>query len=100
MQTGTISEIDLNIGKNNKYIVTIILLCIGYFIDFYDLTTFSSSYSRIIQDSFHIYDTLQIQQLFLKITSIYTNTGKIIIISVRIHASQTKHPAYQSNRCR
>ena len=72
MQTGTISEIDLNIGKNNKYIVTIILLCIGYFIDFYDLTIFSSSYVNVFRDAFQMHDTTQIQQLFLKISSIYT----------------------------
>ena len=36
-----------------KYTLTIILLCVGYYIDFYDLTIFSASYTNIIKDLFH-----------------------------------------------
>ena len=70
MQTGT----DLN---HKKFTLTIMLLCIGYFIDFYDLTIFSASYSNIIKDLFHIYDTTNIQLLYLKITNF--NTAGIIV---------------------
>lgn len=49
----------------------VILLCIGYFVDFYDLTIFSASYSNVIKDLFYIYDTQQIQLLFLKINNYY-----------------------------
>ena len=64
MQTGT--------NTHQQYTFTIILLCVGYFIDFYDLTIFSASYSDIIKDLFHIYDNEQIQLLYLKITNYHT----------------------------
>ncbi len=67
--TGTLT---LSIPKNNTYALTVFLLCIGYYIDFYDLTIFSSSYVSVFRDSFHINNTTQIQQLFLKISSFYT----------------------------
>ena len=52
-----------------QYSLTIMLLCVGYYIDFYDLTIFSASYTNIIKDLFHIYDSTQIQLLYLKITN-------------------------------
>lgn len=69
MQTGTVTL--PKIGYN-KYTLTIILLCIGYYIDFYDLTLFYSSYVSVFRESFHIYNATQIQQLFLRISSFYT----------------------------
>ncbi|MDQ5921994.1 MAG: hypothetical protein QG673_2053 [Pseudomonadota bacterium] len=69
MQTGTINH--------KQYTLTIILLCVGYFIDFYDLTIFSASYTNIIQGLFNIYDPTAIQLLYLKITNY--NTAGIII---------------------
>lgn len=69
MQTGT--------ATSKQYTLTILLLCIGYFIDFYDLTIFSASYTNIIKDLFHIYDSTKIQLLYLKITNF--NTAGIII---------------------
>ncbi|MFN7094911.1 MAG: MFS transporter, partial [Burkholderiales bacterium] len=75
MQTGTSS---LNLDK--KYSLTLILLCIGYFIDFYDLTIFSAGYTNIIRDLFSVTDTEQIQLLYLKITNFYT--AGIIIGSI------------------
>ncbi|APJ04992.1 hypothetical protein AXG55_14265 [Silvanigrella aquatica] len=67
MQSGA-----LKISDPKKYTLTMILLCIGYFIDFYDLTIFSASYVNVFRDSFHIYETAEIQQLYLKISSYYT----------------------------
>lgn len=69
IETGTMNH--------KKYTLTIILLCIGYFIDFYELTIFSASYTNIIKDLFNIYDTTQIQLLYLKITNF--NTAGIIV---------------------
>jgi len=60
------------IDSNKNYLPTIILLCIGYFVDFYDLTIFSASYSNVIKDLFHVYDPREIQLLYLKITNFYT----------------------------
>ncbi|MCE2705786.1 MAG: MFS transporter [Proteobacteria bacterium] len=70
MQTGTF--VSDNFNKNNKYTLTLILLCFGYFIDFYDLTIFSASYVNVFRDSFNIYDISHTQQLYLKISSFYT----------------------------
>lgn len=57
----------------NKYFsstyITIALLCAGYFIDFYDLTIFSTTYTRLIPEQFGITQNLQIQQLYLYITN-------------------------------
>jgi putative MFS transporter len=51
---------------------TIVLLCFGYFIDFYDLTIFSACYTNVIKDLFQIYDPIKIQKLYLTITNYYT----------------------------
>ena len=61
-------------GNNSlhHYRLTLILLCVGYFIDFYDLTIFSAGYVNIISELFAIHDTNAIQQLYLKITNYYT----------------------------
>ena len=72
MQTGTITLSNDKIQQSNKYTITIILLCLGYFIDFYDLTIFSASYVSVIRESFGIHDTDEIQRLYLFISSIYT----------------------------
>ncbi len=64
MQTGT--------AAYSQYRFTIFLLCLGYFIDFYDLTIFSASYSDIIKDLFHISSTEQTQLLYLQITNFHT----------------------------
>lgn len=72
METGT-SLANNNLSSDNKkYTITIILLCIGYFIDFYDLTIFSASYVSVFRDLFQIQDSTEIQSLYLKISSIYT----------------------------
>ena len=63
MQTGT---------RLNSYTTTLILLCIGYFIDFYDLTIFSANYHNIIHDLFHISQAIEVQQTYLRITNFYT----------------------------
>lgn len=61
---------DTNDTRNMS--ITMILLCIGYFIDFYDLTIFSASYTNLIPDLFHITNTNKIQELYLSITNYYT----------------------------
>lgn len=56
----------------NKFKFTLLLLCIGYFIDFYDLTIFSVSYNEIITSLFNVKDINQIQRLFLTFTNFHT----------------------------
>lgn len=70
-------EVNMITYNYRQYTLTIILLCVGYYIDFYDLTIFSASYTNIIQDLFHIYNKTEIQLLYLKITNF--NTAGIII---------------------
>jgi MFS family permease len=53
----------------HKYTITLLLLCIGYFIDFYDLTIFAVGYVDVIKDLFGIVDINSVQKLFL----IFTN---------------------------
>jgi MFS family permease len=55
-----------------KHQITLILLCLGYFIDFYDLTIMSVSYSDLIQEQFNISDTTKIQQTYLLISNFQT----------------------------
>jgi putative MFS transporter len=57
-------------NKNVRY--TILLLCLGYFIDFYDLTIFSARYATIIPDLFNITNITAIQLLYIKISNFYT----------------------------
>ncbi len=52
-----------------NYITTLIILCAGYFVDFYDLTIFSASYTELIPQQFQIIDPLKIQQLYLTLTN-------------------------------
>lgn len=59
-------------NKTFNYNYTIILLCIGYFIDFYDLSIFGSGYVELIKQQFGVIDPTQIQQLYLYITNWYT----------------------------
>jgi MFS family permease len=88
MQNGTTSSLSSNNQDNqnnpncnhniddsndySKYRFTLILLCLGYFIDFYDLTIFSASYATLIKDLFHITDIIQIQTTYLLITNYHT----------------------------
>ena len=62
---------------NKSTINTVVLLSLGYFIDFYDLSIFSVNYSKIIPDLFGITNEIAIQMLYLKITNCY-NVGIII----------------------
>ncbi|MCC2625597.1 MAG: transporter [Burkholderiales bacterium] len=57
---------------NKSLILTIVLLCFGYFIDFYDLTIFSACYTNVIKDLFHITNSIEIQHLYLTISNWYT----------------------------
>ncbi len=58
--------------QRNTKIFTLILLCIGYFIDFYDLTIMGVSYNELIQQQFQIHSTTQIQQTYLMISNFQT----------------------------
>ncbi|HLX55287.1 MAG TPA: MFS transporter [Aquella sp.] len=60
------------ISKPTNLGFTIFLLYCGYFVDFYDLTIFSTCYNRVIQDLFQIHNTIEIQSLFLTITNVFT----------------------------
>ena len=57
---------------STKYRLTLILLCFGYFMDFYDLTIFSVSYNDLIRDLFAVTDPIAVQQLRIMITNWYT----------------------------
>ena len=57
---------------SRQHLITIALLCLGYFLDFYDLTIFSSSYSQLIPEQFGIKDVSQIQLLYLKVSNFFT----------------------------
>lgn len=58
-------------ARNTK-LFTLTLLCLGYFIDFYDLTIMGVSYSELIQQQFQIHSTTQIQQIYLMISNFQT----------------------------
>ena len=63
--------------QNKLHLNTFIILSIGYFIDFYDLSIFSVHYSKIIPDLFGITNEIAIQLLYLKISNFY-NIGIFI----------------------
>lgn len=54
--------------KNAKWIL--LILCLGYFIDFYDLTVFSVSYVDIFKQQFNMHDSTKIQQMYYLINNI------------------------------
>ena len=54
--------------KNTKWIL--LILCLGYFIDFYDLTVFSVSYVDIFKQQFNMHDSTKIQQMYYLINNI------------------------------
>ncbi|ASG68127.1 MFS transporter [Francisella halioticida] len=54
--------------KNTKWIL--LILCLGYFIDFYDLTVFSVSYVDIFRQQFNMHDSIKIQQMYYLINNI------------------------------
>ena len=77
MKTGTFRHTTSHLNNSSnfdyrKYRFTLILLCIGYFIDFYDLTIFSASYVTIIKESFHINNLVEIQKTYLLINNFFT----------------------------
>ncbi|ORU24934.1 MFS transporter, partial [Francisella tularensis subsp. holarctica] len=54
--------------KSTKWIL--VILCLGYFIDFYDLTVFSVSYVDLLKQQFGIFDSTKIQQTYYLINNI------------------------------
>lgn len=54
--------------KSTKWIL--VILCLGYFIDFYDLTVFSVSYVDLLKQQFGIFDSTKIQQTYYLISNI------------------------------
>lgn len=59
-----------NQTKNTS--LTLLLLCLGYFIDFYDLTIMGVSYSELIKEQFNITSATDIQQTYLLISNFQT----------------------------
>ncbi|AIT08592.1 MFS transporter [Candidatus Francisella endociliophora] len=64
--------------KNTKWIL--LILCLGYFIDFYDLTVFSVSYVEMLKQQFGILDSTKIQQTYYLINNI--QMGGILVGAV------------------
>ena len=58
--------------QQKRNLFTLILLCLGYFIDFYDLTIMGVSYSELIKQQFQITSIPQIQQTYLLISNFQT----------------------------
>ncbi|MDD3266589.1 MAG: MFS transporter [Burkholderiales bacterium] len=56
--------------KNHSW--TLLILCLGYFIDFYDLTIMGVSYNELIREHFQITDQIQVQQTYLLISNFQT----------------------------
>lgn len=48
--------------KNTKWIL--VILCLWYFIDFYNLIVFSVSYVDLLKQQFEIFDSTKIQQTY------------------------------------
>ena len=55
-------------NKNSKWIL--LILCLGYFIDFYDLTVMSVSYVEMFKNQFGIVDSTDIQKMYFTINNI------------------------------
>lgn len=55
-------------NKNSKWIL--LVLCLGYFIDFYDLTVMSVSYVDLFKNQFGIVDSTAIQKMYFTINNI------------------------------
>src|SRR3990167_4176126 len=51
---------------------SLILLSIGYFVDFYDLTIMSVGYNALFRDQFHMTDVVDIHRLYFIFISIQT----------------------------
>lgn len=58
--------------KKQSHTITLLILCLGYFIDFYDLTIMGVSYNELIREQFHITDQIQVQQTYLLISNFQT----------------------------
>ncbi|APC97350.1 MFS transporter [Francisella frigiditurris] len=54
--------------KNAKWIL--VILCLGYFIDFYDLTVISVSYVDLFKEQFLMTNTTEIQQTYYLVSNI------------------------------
>ncbi len=55
-------------SKNSKWIL--LILCLGYFIDFYDLTVISVSYVDLFKQQFGITNSIDIQKMYFTINNI------------------------------
>ncbi|AXA33976.1 MFS transporter [Francisella adeliensis] len=55
-------------NKSSKWIL--LVLCLGYFIDFYDLTVMSVSYVDLFKNQFGILDSISIQKMYFTINNI------------------------------
>lgn len=57
--------------------MTLLLLYLGYFLDFYDLSIFAISYNEIIKSQFHIFSPFEIQKMRMILTN-YQIAGILI----------------------
>ena len=55
-------------SRNSKWIL--LILCLGYFIDFYDLTVMSVSYVDLFKQQFGITNSIDIQKMYFTINNI------------------------------
>ena len=55
-------------SKNSKWIL--LILCLGYFVDFYDLTVMSVSYVDLFKQQFGITNSIDIQKMYISINNI------------------------------
>jgi MFS family permease len=62
---------DIMKTKSN-YLLTLFILCCGYFIDFYDLSIMGISYNELIKQQFKLTSIPQIQQTYLLISNCQT----------------------------
>lgn len=60
------------VSQNRKLKYTILLLSLGYFIDFYDLTIFSVNYQTLLQTQFQIFDKTILAQTYLLVSNYQT----------------------------
>lgn len=58
----------MSINQKSKWLL--LVLCLGYFIDFYDLTVFSVSYVDLFKNQFHLSNIDTIQRLYYTVNNI------------------------------
>src|SRR3990167_3715678 len=57
---------------SKKQLYALILLSVGYFVDFYDLTILSVGYSTLFHAQFHIQNPIVMHQLYFSVSIVQT----------------------------